>query len=236
MIKLNVNHILDLAAFVANDATRNLHGVYVDSDKGYYVASNGHILGAIEEPEAQHLPHSMIVKCDKTFVAAVRAIRRAHRSIDLDCLVLADNAAAGQSLLGQLGSSSWDDDKWEQPAPSLAVPVALIDGTFLDWSRVVPTQLAPQGAGPQSSFNGSYMAPFMLDQKHAALAILPTPADKYDPAGFSHSPVVVLNGNRPDFFGVLMPMSSATRADKSPLDRAPSWLQKRLSYAQEKAA
>lgn len=94
----------------------------------------------------------------------------------------------------------------------LRIGDAVIDGTYPDWRRAIPT---PTGTDAVRAFNGKYFGSFG-DYVHIS-------------GGSGQSPHLVRDANDPEFVGVLMPM----RADAP---KAPTWLNAPSEEPAKKAA
>lgn len=192
-----------VAVAVSTEETRYyLNGVHICAhpDGGaYLVATDGHrMLVGYDEGATFDWPgsDSVIVRPDKKLLAAAKTDRRSDAQNQI--------AVEGATVKVLEGS----------PATVAATFAGLlIDGTFPDWRRVIPTVDKNEHAACQC-FNARYLADFgtaarvMTGQKEAFISVL---------ANDEHSPALVDLGV-PNLFGVLTP------ARKGSDPALPAWL------------
>ncbi|WP_374312482.1 hypothetical protein [Dongia sp.] len=245
-IPLNLDALIDLAAFVSDDKHRTyLHGVHVDPSTGHYVATDGATLGAIEDETAKAAPAKKYasgeasewgwtLRVDKDFIATVKRIRKAYKPIDLDRLYVPHTARAGDVVTAYIGA------KENAPfTPEFSVPMKLVHGIFPEWQRVVPSTVSQASERANVQVKPALLARFALGLDTALFLFAPE-RDKRKNGGYldgAERPIIVLNSQRSDFFGAIMPCAFGKRDDpRQPLDYAPGWLQRRLGKVAEQAA
>lgn len=194
-----------VAVAVSTEETRYyLNGVHICAhpDGGaYLVATDGHrMLVGCDEGATFDWPgsDSVIVRPDKKLLAAAKTSARQEEP---NRIAIEYGATVSVLMPG-------DDDTSTASFAGL-----LIDGTFPDWRRVIPTVDKYKHAACQC-FNARYLADFgtaariMTGQKEALISTL---------ANDEHSPALVDLGV-PNLFGVLMPIR------KSNDPARPAWL------------
>jgi DNA polymerase III sliding clamp (beta) subunit (PCNA family) len=179
-----------------------LAGIYFCAQQGgegtIAVSTDGHRMG-VYTLDGIDCPENVIVKCTKPMIAAARALlktdpERAMILIDLET-----------KRFECYGGPSFGD--------------CLIDGTFPDWSRIVPEGRATEPA--LVSVNPAYVADFGkvakelgYGNKSAVISFFPTdnPAKQengeYVLSAFTGAPIIV-GLNDPNYSGIIMPMRSA---------------------------
>jgi len=120
-MKLNANIFAAVHAFTSADQTRYyLHGVLVEPG-GLLIATDGHALFVALDHTATGLPNEpVIISADKALLTAAR------------------NRKAGNIIFpdGYNGAATVTDDTDQAMGAGIS---RVIDGTFPDWRRVVPT-------------------------------------------------------------------------------------------------
>jgi hypothetical protein len=183
--------------FQSRDPTRfYLEGFYVQpgTDGGAtIVATDGHTM-AIFKDKAGTVKVPGIIKLSKTTLAACKSYKT-----EIGRVLVVDGERASVYF-------NWNSE--EDPGILVAAQDgAVIDGTFPDWRRVVPS--LPVKFGP-ATVNGSYLKRFERMSNHGKPTAVSVFADNQ--AG----PVIVLT-EREDFVGIVMPMRGGR-------DSLPAWL------------
>lgn len=209
---IKANYARMIQGFLSKEETRYyLSGFCLEaSNTGWQIiATNGHILGCFHDETAimdqgmngtiWKLPAHILKECkpakrdDGERFLVWEATDRS--SVFTVAVVLGDCV---QSALA----------RWEQrhlESIKVEATVTPIDGTFPDWRRVVPQ--SPFGPVDES-YNFDLLVPFseIDDGKQIKLS------------GGDHNSALLVRNNRPDFFGVLMPMRNTVP------DGLPDWL------------
>jgi hypothetical protein len=137
-VQLNVKYIRSLRHLMAhNDVRYYLKGVFVKcSERGkFYVATNGHILGAYFEPWAND-----------------------EEAVELELIVPGDvvKAAKPSRHLDHGFLQSREDGRFEINTGDTIHTFTPIDGKFPDWSRIIPREVSCKPA----HFDYDYLADF----------------------------------------------------------------------------
>jgi DNA polymerase-3 subunit beta len=137
-VSVNVKYIRSLRHLMAHkDVRYYLRGVSVKMDKRgkFYVATNGHVLGAYFEPWAEN-----------------------EEAVELDIIVPGDvvKAAKPSRHLDHGFLQSREDGRFEINTGDTIHTFTPIDGKFPDWSRVIPRTVSLEPA----HFDFDYLANF----------------------------------------------------------------------------
>lgn len=226
-LTVNAHRFAAVLNFISDEETRYyLNGVHVEPapeghDGALLVATNGHMLAAVLDPEAETHGRSWICPVSRRVAKLIQS-RVIDRIPGLTASHIHFRGAA--VYVTSADSSPGENDPAEiGPAHLLAEYAPPIDGTFPDWRRIVPraTSAEPAGLAP-ACLDAVKLAKFVKAATQIALAedrcpdprclrirILPT----------SDGGPLIIDIGEPTFFGVLMPMRSPAR-DMSP----PPWL------------
>lgn len=216
--RVNPRYFAAMTIFAAEkDVRYYLCGVHIERhpEKGVVmVATNGHILAVIHDPEGELIGRDSIIVggIPKSLITACTA-RTKKGDLPADKLWIAEHCAV----------LSFGD---EAPEPfdsttNASVKIELIDGQFPDWKRVLPKTTTPVKRFPL--LNGSYVARFA----QAAKILVP---NKYgnaldiQPTGDACSVTVRIPEDEmiERFFGMIMPLNTSQfDLGKS---RLPAWL------------
>lgn len=244
-VPLNLDALLDLAAFISDDKHRTyLHGVHVDPSTGHYVATDGATLAAIEDETANAAPAKKYaseepadwgwtLRIDKDFIAAVKRIRKAYKPFDLSMLYVPRDAQAGDVVTTYVGAR-----ENSHFTPEYAVPLKLVHGIFPEWQRIIPSTISQASERANVQIKPALLNRFALGLDTSLFLFAPE-RDKRKNGEYldgAERPIIVLNRHRLNFFGVIMPCALNKRDDpRQPIDYAPEWLQRRLGNLVEKA-
>jgi DNA polymerase III sliding clamp (beta) subunit (PCNA family) len=189
-VSINPDYFRVTHSFVSKEETRYyLGGVYVEpceSGGVFLVATDGHRLG---------LFHDKTGETDGTYIIRMSKIDAAFRSKLAVKAVFTDSIVKVQNEHGDTIHAGGFD---------------LVDGTFPDWRRVIPssTEKTREVADGDTlcTFNAAYLADFGFQpqstKRNAPIEIFGT-----DPS----SPHFIINKAFPDFVGVLMPVKAGKR-------------------------
>lgn len=224
---LNLNALEAVARFASIEATRPyLHGVFVDTINGCYVATDGHRLGAWACETARKCSQPLTVKVSKELLKAAQGYRKQfparERSGKELRLVLPDSFEPKNGVFAKI-----THDLGDEPAIQDQTPVAITfeTGAYPDWLRVVPSQLPERAERGTIAINASYAADFALGKENSAVAFFACDIDK---AYMRGGAVLVLNKSFPQFFGLVMPIRAVLAHENELLDAAPKLLRDRL--------
>lgn len=217
-IQVNARYIRSLRHLMARDDVRYyLCGVLVkcDSRGKFYVATNGHILGAYCEPWLEgETPQvcELIIPAD-----VVKAMKPAGKHIDHCYLSAAgdvqnhggEKCGVRYTLAGLHGGD---------------VTFTAIDGKFPDWTRVIPHTVSCE----PSHYNYEYLADFNACARDGWNA-------KYSVELYQNGEgtAIVKNGC-PHFVGAIMPVRQGSSPKASP--ELPAWLTAKAEEAEQVAA
>jgi len=213
------------ALFQSTEETRYyLNGVFIHAtDKGIcLVATDGHRL-AVFRDEAGFTSANCIAQLPKE---AFAAIKKSKNKQFLWFGIIGSHAGIGRrearvfdTVLGQCdGAEEAQDAMLDVAHPGViwAGAVDMIDGTFPDYQKVIPTERAQ--AGVSAPFNPKLLAAFTevsrdVQSNHPVMLF---------PAGESQA--IMVDCGRSDFVGVLMAMRSDPTFEKV-IDKihAPAW-------------
>lgn len=236
---INLEKVRNLAGFCSTEETRyRLQGVSIQPRDGglFYAAANGRVLGSFAADGIAAEP--IILKVTKDFLAACKKIQRDWHNVDLTYLAFDADKPHGSFaawLVTSLEPTAEETDIRRQ------VAVELIDGSFPDWQRGFPKNLAPVADHSRIAIDAVNLAAFAF-----------APEKPNNPAAgcsffscareiicgteqeFGTAPIVVLRLRHPDFVGLIMPF----RQKNSCADEMPDWIRSHfgLNKATEKAA
>lgn len=204
-----------ISLFVSTEKTRYyLHGFCVERHPVagvLLIATDGHRMAIFHDAEGYLEGAAQIIV--KANAASLKACKPPRGQV-VDswwCQVEGATAKSSDSVL-QIGFSA--DCGATITRPDATQHDCLIDGTFPDYRRVLPSDNAPADWSGKRlpSFNPDYLASFgkvsASEGGKKMIAIHPS---------ISEGPAIISTG-RADFFGVLMPMRSALTHDR------PDWL------------
>jgi len=221
--------------FVSDDPKRRyyLQGFHVEPHPGggvFIVATRGDVMGVFHDADGW-CEGTGIVQLDKAMLAACKAGKRSDEMQRWLAVAGGDSAGVGRAgvfIAGDLrGNKTAAREHYEGVMAMLANPGtamramqvnALIDGTFPDWRRVIPTP--SETAGEPSAFDPDLIARFATVAKtdpHSFAPIKGAPLHIRG-TGSPDAPAIVV-ANRGDFFGVIMPLRIANNAGA-----LPAWL------------
>ncbi len=215
VISLNLAH--KLLPCASTEETRyylNGIGIHLLEHGARLVATDGHIMGVFRDHEA-HGTHDGIAIVSRHDIAdAFKAARKEARRNDPTnyWLVVADNGMAHVVLAptALCAMSGRDDDK-ECPTLWRSVKSVLIDGTFPDYPRVIPSRafdVTPSRYGWNPALIGRFADVLGNGTKKSACSI-----SLVSGSADGNSPWFALSAAAPDFVGVVMPMRNG--ADNS---------------------
>lgn len=208
--------------FVSTEATRYyLNGVHIEPHVNggvLMVATNGHTLAAIYDPEGESSGRYICPVPLRMVRSARKRQRGATSTLDTPKhLHFIGNAA---HLIGDHGSANYDPENIG-PAHIETAYAPPIDGTFPDWRRVVPKFIEstwkPSPGGYLFTVNGDLVSKFS-DSVRLIGRVKSAPLSFYLSEHGASGPIGVRSGDVPEFFGVLMPM----RGDSA---QHPHWLE-----------
>jgi hypothetical protein len=199
-VKFPARHIVALNSFAArNDIRYYLNGVYfekaTDRPGLYLVATNGHTMLVIYEPEGQmvHDRDGLIMRVPPQMIGAIRANKRQYCTnlVAKGCRV---------SLTDDFGQEHRDGEFYIMPGHPW------IDGNFPQWRRVIPNfdKLRP---GSASAVNSQYLANFhnpyrkRVDRFGAVRLWQEPSTDRW-----SGAPIAVQMATEPNLLGIIMPI------------------------------
>lgn len=188
---------------VSTEETRYyLNGVHICANDGggaLMVATDGHRMLVAHDPKGVcaeacivHLPRFALAQC------------RTPKMFEIKRTIEIDHAGHGVATILESKPALKKDDAPSKEA-IMAVHRVLIDGTFPEWRRVVPSQSVATGSMQPTTFNGSYMKAMgevaaelsKLTGLHPWLRVHMADPD---------APCVVRFGSSRDVFGVIMPV------------------------------
>lgn len=204
-------HILHKSGIVSTEETRYyLTGVCIHKAATrpgcYLVATNGGTLGVFYDPNATTDTHGLIVKLNKDGIRDSKPTRDGTKRVihvggsivsicDVDGTGLADPNKVRNGMAGEV-----------------------IDGTFPAWQRVIPSHGAMADTpAPHSTYNAALLASFGFRSEGRKGAAVVTVQN-----GSHSSPAAVLNGDFPNFYGVIMTATREHTPRKA--DMFPDWL------------
>ena len=211
VISLNLAH--KLLPCVSTEETRyylNGVGVHLLEHGARLIATDGHILGVFRDHEA-HGTHDGIAIVSRLAIAdAFKAARKeARRNDPSSYWLVVDDTGMGSAVLAPTASDAvaGRDDGEEYPVLWRSLKSVLIDGSFPDYTRVIPSRafdVTPCDCGFNPALIGRF-ASIINDAKDATRGVsLISTCAKGD------GPYLVLSAFVPDFVGVVMPMRNGT--------------------------
>ena len=215
VISLNLAH--KLLPCASTEETRyylNGIGVHLLPQGARLVATDGHIMGVFRDHEA-HGTHDRIAIVSRHDIAdAFKAARKEARGNDPTnyWLVVADNGMAHVVLAPTaLCAMSGRNGEAECPILWRSAQSVLIDGSFPDYTRVIPSRafdVAPSRYGWNPALIGRFADVLGNGTKKSACSI-----SLVSGSADGNSPWFALSAAAPDFVGVVMPMRNG--ADNS---------------------
>ena len=215
VISLNLAH--KLLPCVSTEETRyylNGVGIHLLEHGARLVATDGHIMGVFRDHEAHGTHDGIAIVSRLAIVDAFKAARKEARRNDPTnyWLVVADNGMAHVVLAptALCAMSGRDDDK-ECPTLWRSVESVLIDGSFPDYTRVIPSRafdVTPSRYGWDPALIGRFADVLGNGTKKSACSI-----SLVSGSADGNSPWFALSAAAPDFVGVVMPMRNG--ADNS---------------------
>ena len=195
--------------FVSKEETRYyLQGICVEKAQFrpgcYLVATDGHRLAVFYDEHASTDQSGIIVSLNKTGLAACKP----GRGEPCGRVVCVD---AGKVAIHDVGDA---------PGLCCDAPLAIncgsvIDGTFPDWRRVLPSMPDASARHAHKSYNPAYLAAYNFKPFDGGNPVLTIEQGDYS------SPAVILNSAFPNFMSALMPMRG--REKDEPI--RPDWLE-----------
>lgn len=208
-VTVAAKYIAMLAPFISNEATRYyLNGISFEphADGVIMVATDGHRMGVILDKDGQ-CDAPVIYSIDKAILAACK-----KKSEVCACF-----AAPDPGLCRVIDAATGD---------TRAIGAAIaIDGTYPDWTRVIPRDAEDYRAAP-FAFNPKYLADFKAVAKYGGSEFGIVEIHVTDEKG----PAVIRVAAVPEFFGLLMPMRFGDTSQ-----RIPDWLPDPQKAALDKA-
>lgn len=204
-------HILTKQGFVSTEATRYyLRGVYVhpcrNQPGAFLVATDGYRLGCFYDAEAV-APVPAIVSLSADALRMTKPHKIDKRVVRVEVLSLSEGPTRAKTgtvtLLDELGNVL------------CGRAGDVVDGTFPDWQRVVPSFPRPAEESPAlvASYNAAYLAAFGFRDPESRASSGPCiTIDQTDGSG----PARVRNAHYPNFLGVVMPMRGMLDGDMLP--------------------
>lgn len=207
MIRCNANLFRAAAVCISNEETRPyLSGVYIEShtEKGVTLtATDGHRLIVVHDENGVADAPAFVRLSARALKACKTGRKEDHRILSIE----GDTATIFAFVTAEE----------DEPGTPVAVSAdCLVDGTYPDYRRVIPSEFS----GEHAVFNGDYLAAF------ADVGKMLRPASRDGaPLSIRHngeSPALITWGGVAHAFGILMPM----RADKATFPtNIPAWLQ-----------
>lgn len=209
VISLNLAH--KLLPCASTEETRyylNGVGVQLLEHGARLIATDGHILGVFRDHEA-HGTHDGIAIVSRFAIAdSFKAARKEarHGNPAHYWLVVADDGIAS-AVLAPTASSAVarrDDAGKECPVMWRSLKSVLIDGSFPDYTRVIPSRafdVAPSRYGWNPALIGRFADVLGDGTKKSACSI-----SLVSGSADGNSPWFALSAAAPDFVGVVMPM------------------------------
>lgn len=224
---VNARFAAKIYNFISKEETRYyLKGIHIAPHPhggAVIVATDGHTLGAIHDLNGV-CEESVIVSLDANTLKACRNKKGREPLL----FVCADEKSPNKGVAAVYNALRYVDGQGKKqdhvpasfwPAPAECDVLqggALINGTFPDWSRVIP-QVSEEDAKPERvAFNPAYMSKFakVSDSRTPKIALI-------QPNSSSSAPMIVRVDGVPEFIGVLMPAR-----DAGPTRDRPEWLDK----------
>lgn len=223
-------HILTKQGFVSTEQARYyLTGVYVhpcvNQPGAFLVATDGHKLGCFYDAEAV-APMAAIVRLSADGVRVTKPHKIERRRLVVDI-----TASDGE---GTDARASAGTAKVVNEAGDVVCGIAgeIVDGTFPDWQRVVPSFPLPKGEHPAETvaYNVAYLGAFGFRDPTSRASSGPVITfDQTDARG----PARVLNAHYPNFLGVIMPCHPGK---KTRVEMLPEWYADRPATADTETA
>lgn len=214
--------------FASNEQTRYyLNGAFIEAVEGggvRIVATDGHVLGVFHDPEG-YTSHDCIASLPKDALAAIKRARDPEK-VWFGIVGLHEGVGRQEARVLDAENLNLTLDEVAVALADVKNPyiawsgiVELIDGTFPEYQRVIPSNLAVVNA-PQT-FNADLIARF--GQVASRGRRESAPITIYN--GEEGAPALVDCG-RPDFIGVIMPMREYGRAFtlKDGVTTEPAWV------------
>lgn len=215
VISLNLAH--KLLPCASTEETRyylNGIGVHLLPQGARLVATNGHILGVFRDHEA-HGTHDGIAIVSRFAIAdSFKAARKEARHYDpSNYWLVVDDTGMGSAVLAPTASSAMSGRNGEAECPILwrSLKSVLIDGSFPDYTRVIPSRafdVAPSRYGWNPALIGRFADVLGNGTKKSACSI-----SLVSGSADGNSPWFALSAAAPDFVGIVMPMGNG--ADNS---------------------
>lgn len=212
VISLNLAH--KLLPCVSTEETRyylNGVGIHLLEHGARLVATDGHIMGVFRDHEAHGTHDGIAIVSRLAIVDAFKAARKEARRNDPTnyWLVVADNGMAHVVLAptALCAMSGRDDDK-ECPTLWRSVESVLIDGTFPDYPRVIPSRafdVTPSRYGWDPALLGRFASVLEIGAKGPTCGV-----SLISSSAGGNGPWFVLSAAVPDFVGIAMPMRNGT--------------------------
>ncbi len=214
-ISLNLAH--KLLPCASTEETRyylNGVGVQLLEHGARLIATDGHILGVFRDHEA-HGTHDGIAIVSRLAIAdAFKAARKEARYNDpSNYWLVVDDTGMGSAVLAPTASSAMSGRNGEAECPILwrSLKSVLIDGSFPDYTRVIPSRafdVAPSRYGWNPALIGRFADVLGNGTKKSACSI-----SLVSGSADGNSPWFALSAAAPDFVGIVMPMRNG--ADNS---------------------
>lgn len=202
-----------ISMFISAEATRYyLGGVLIQRhpvEGVFLVAADGHRMMVAHDETGTTTLDDVIVKLDKPTMAACKSAK-------------GDPSARLLRVEGDGRASVVFDEA--DAYPMVTYREAIIDGTFPDWRRVLPSDDAESNPLAPSTFNATYIADF----SKAAKELTDEKVGMVRTVAHGEGPALVLIPKSPNVFGVLMPMRGPNVAVT-----LPEWLN---AYPQDEQA
>lgn len=225
-ITMQARYAVDIQPFQGTEETRYyLSGFFVEANEAggiRVVATDGHALAVFHDALGKIEGEPRIIRLNKGVLAAIKAAKKDYRYLEPWLVIDAKDDDASNCIIKVCvsGQGGKDDAPGFQPDHKVVATFTdafVVVGTFPDYHRVIPHKTAANPS-PFLSFNKDNLARFGALAAKDSHGYQAATVIQSDGAG---DPCRVFVPDRPDFFGVIMPMHRhGTKAEEF---ATPAW-------------